>query len=248
MTTAKLVLVTGASSGIGRATAERFAAGGATALLVARNAERLNAVAAEIAAKGGKAAVFPADLADFAAVEHFAEAVRTSYGVPDVIVNNAGAGRWLPFVDTAPDEARRMIELPYLAAFAVTRAFLPAMIARRSGQVAFITSPASFMVWPNASAYIAARHALKGFAEALRIEMRGSGIDVTLVTLGTVASAYWEHNPGSRERVPKAPAWLLPELTPEQAAETIVAAVERRATRVVRPAFYRLLFAFGLNP
>ena len=179
--------------------------------------------------------------------KNLAEAVRSAEGVPDVIVNNAGAGRWLPLVETPPDEARRMIELPYLAAFYVTRSFLPAMLERGSGQIACITSPASYIVWPNACGYIAARHALKGFSEALRADLRGKSIAVSLITLGTVSSTYWEHNPGSREHMPKVPAWLLPELTPEEAAETIVAAVEGRKAHVVRPAFYRFLFAFGLN-
>ena len=140
-----------------------------------------------------------------------------------------------------------MVELPYLAAFYVTHAFLPAMVERGSGQVLCITSPASFMTWPNACAYIASRHALKGFANALRAEMRGRNIDVGLLVLGTVASTYWEHNPGSRERVPKAPAWLLPELTVGEAAETVAAAIARPRAITVRPSFYRLLFALGLN-
>ena len=95
-----------------------------------------------------------------------------------------------------------MIEVPYLAAFNLTRAFLPYMLARHSGAIACVTSPASYLVWPNANAYIAARHALKGFTEALRSEVRGTGITVTLVVLGTVETPYWEHNPGSRENLP----------------------------------------------
>ncbi len=96
-----------------------------------------------------------------------------------------------------------MIELPYLAAFAVTRACLPAMLARGSGQILNVTSTASNMVWPNAAAYIAARRTLKGFSDALRLEVALRGLFVSLVVLGPVESSYWEHNPGSRGRVPK---------------------------------------------
>jgi len=110
-----------------------------------------------------------------------------------------------------------------------------------------VTSPASYIVWPNACGYIAARHALKGFAEALRQEMKGTGIGVTLVALGTVASPYWEHNPGSRENVPRGIPLLMPDLTTAQAAETIVTAVERRKARVVRPWFFKVLFFLSLN-
>ena len=136
-----------------------------------------------------------------------AETIIGEHGVPDVLVNNAGAGQWKPFVETSADEARAMMALPTLAAFAVTRAFLPAMLERGSGQVAFVTSPASFMVWPNASAYIAARFALRGLAEALRAELRHTPVGVTLVTLGAVASPYWQHNPGSRQFLPPRPRW-----------------------------------------
>ncbi len=243
----KLVLVTGASSGIGRATAERFARNGARVLLVARSADKLNAVAQGIRTAGGWAATVPVDLSRAALVDAVTEALIAEHGVPDVIVNNAGAGQWKPFVETSSDEALRMMELPYLAAFAITRAFLPAMLTRGSGQVAFITSPASFIVWPNASAYIAARFALRGLAEALRAELRHTGIGVTLVTLGMVASPYWEHNPGSRRFMPRTVPLLMPELTVDQAAETIVGAVETAGAMWFGPGFYRLLFALGLS-
>ncbi len=157
----KLVLVTGASSGIGKATAELFAKRGGRVLLLARDRERLDATAREIAQRGGRAAIYPVDLSQADAVRATAERIKAEEGVPDILVNNAGAGRWLSLVETSLEEARQMIELPYLAAFYVTRMFLPEMIARGSGQIACVTSPASYLVWPQACAYIAARHALK---------------------------------------------------------------------------------------
>lgn len=243
----KLALVTGASSGIGKATAERLARRGATVLLLARSGDKLAAVATGIKAGDGRAHAYPVDLSDAIATEATADAIMSAQGIPDIVVNNAGAGRWLPLAETSPDEARQMIELPYLAAFTVTRAFLPGMAKRGSGQIAFVTSPASYIVWPNASAYIAARFALRGFSEALRAETRGTGVGVTLTMLGTVASPYWEHNLGSRQYMPKAPRWLIPELSVDQAAATIVDAIQHRRARVVRPAFYRVLFALGLG-
>ena len=244
----KLILVTGASSGIGKATAELLAKRGGRVLLLARSRDRLEEIAREITQRGGKAAACPVDLSQAEVVRTAAEHIKAKHGVPDILINNAGAGRWLPLVETSPEEARQMIELPYLAAFYVTRMFLPEMIARGRGQIACITSPASYMVWPNACAYIAARHALKGFAEVLRAELRGTNVGVTLVTLGTVGSEYWAHNPGSREHLPRSPPLILPELTAAEAAETIVSAVERGKAHVVRPMFYRVLFALGLNP
>jgi uncharacterized protein len=241
----KIALVTGASSGIGKAAAELFARKGARVILLARSADKLAVVVAEIKKSGGDAVSYAVDLSRAPEVEAVAERIKREQGVPDIVVNNAGAGRWLPLVRTSPDEARAMIELPYLAAFYVTRMFLPDMIVRGSGQIACVTSPASHMVWPNACGYIAARHALKGFAEALRQEMKGTGIGVTLVTLGTVASPYWEHNPGSRENVPRGIPLLMRYLTTGEAAETIVTAIERRKARAVRPRIFKLLFLFG---
>ena len=240
-----LVLVTGASSGIGEATAKLYASRGASVVLLARSKERLDRVAAEIKQAGGTASSYPVDLADSGAVEALCARIGRELGTPDILVNNAGAGQWLPLLETSAAQAREMVEVPYLAAFYVTRAFLPAMIARGSGSIACITSPASYLVWPNACAYIAARHALAGFTEALRTEMRGKGIAVTLVVLGTVESPYWEHNPGSRENVPKTNQMLMPTLTPSEAAETIMAAIENRWRLAVRPWAFRALFVLN---
>ena len=237
--TGKAVLITGASSGIGEATARALAAGGARVVLVARSADKLATIAADITAKGGGALAVAADLAQPEDVARMAETARREAGVPDVLINNAGAGRWLSVMETSPEEARRMIELPYLAAFYTTRAFLPEMVARRSGHIVNVTSPASFMAWPNAAAYIAARQALRGLSDGLRLEVAKEGIGVSLVVLGTVESSYWEHNPGSRERVPKGFA----PLTTAQAAETIIRAITNAKSFVVRPWAFRPMFA-----
>jgi short-subunit dehydrogenase len=239
---AKLVLVTGASSGIGEATAKLYAAHGARLLLLARNPERLEGVAGAIKREGGEARAFPIDLANASAVAALAARLEREFGAPDILINNAGAGRWLPFLETTAEEALAMIEVPYLAAFNLTRALLPGMLARKSGAIACITSPASYLAWPNASAYTAARRALAGFAEVLRSELAGTGVTVTLVVLGTVESPYWEHNPGSRQHLPPTNPKLMPPMTSEAAAEAIFAGVEGHKRTVVKPAILRALF------
>jgi len=238
----KLALVTGASSGIGEATVKRYAKSGAKVALLARNAERLDAVAAAIRREGGKAATFVVDLADAAAIAQTSARVTGDLGTPDIIVNNAGAGRWLPLVETTAEAAEAMMAVPYFAAFNLTRAFLPGMLRRGSGAIGFITSPGSFIAWPNASAYIAARRAVAGLADALRTEVKGKGVSVTMVVLGTVDSPYWQHNPGSREHLPASDPRLLPTLSTAEAAEAIFAGVEAGRRMVVKPGILRALF------
>ncbi len=239
---AKLVLITGASSGIGEALAKRYGRAGAHVLLLARNEERLMAVAEAIGRSGGTATAYVIDLADANAIEETSARIAREVGTPDVLVNNAGAGRWLPITKTTAEEALSMIEVPYLAAFNLTRAFLPYMLVRRSGAIACVTSPASYLAWPNAAAYIAARRALAGFTGALRSEVKGKGVSVTLVVLGMVESPYWQHNPGSRDNAPIGNPRLAPVMSPEQAAEAIFAGVEGRKRTVVKPAILRAVF------
>jgi uncharacterized protein len=234
----KLALVTGASSGIGAATARALAGKGARVILVARSGDRLAQLAREIEAAGGSALAIECDLSSSDEISRMGEQVLEKVGTPDILINNAGSGRWLPTVETTPREARQMIELPYLAAFDVTRVFLPRLLAAGNGHIVNVTSPASYMVWPNAAAYIAARQALKGFSDALRTEVEAKGVFVSLVVLGVVESSYWEHNPGSREHASKA----IPPLTTDQAADAIIKAIERRKRRLVSPAIFRAIF------
>ena len=239
---AKLVLITGASSGIGEALAKRYGRAGAHVLLLARNAGRLAAVADAIKCDGGAATAYAIDLADAEAIEETGATIAREVGTPNILINNAGAGLWLPFVKTTAAEARIMIEVPYLAAFNLTRAFLPLMLSRRSGAIACVTSPASYLAWPNAAAYIAARRALAGFSEGLRSEVKGKGVTVTLAVLGMVESPYWQHNPGSRAYAPVTNPRLAPVMSPDEAAEAIFAGVEKRKRTVVKPAILRAVF------
>jgi uncharacterized protein len=239
----KLVLVSGASSGIGEATAKRYAAGSAHVVLLARNAERLDRVAESIRRDGGAATSYVIDLADANAIAETSARISREHGTPDILINNAGAGRWLPLLDTSADDASAMIAVPYLAAFNLTRAFLPGMIARGRGALAYITSPASFIAWPNASAYTAARRAVAGLAETMQQELRGTGIAVTLVVLGPVETPYWDHNPGSRERLSN--SILTPILSAQQAAEAIYDGVGACKRMVVKPGILRALFVLN---
>jgi short-subunit dehydrogenase len=202
-------------------------------------------VTESIRKEDGDATPYEVDLSDSGATEEIAARISRELGVPDILINNAGAGRYLPMTETTADEALAMIEVPYLASFNLTRAFLPAMLARRSGSVAFITSPASYLAWPRASAYIAARRALAGLAETLQSELKGTGLIVTLVVLGEVKTPYWEHNPGSRENIPRTNPRLVPVLTPDEAASAIVEGIDAKRPFVVKPALLRAVFVLN---
>ena len=237
----KTVLVTGASSGMGASIAKAMAKAGGRLLLLARREHALRAVADEITRAGGEARVYPVDLANATAVMDVARRITAEVGTPEIIVNNAGAGKWLFVEETSPEEAVQMMALPYFAAFFTTRAFLPDMLKRNSGHIVNISSVGSRFVWPGATAYLAARWAVRGFTEALRADLYRTGIRVTLYESGVVGSSYWEHNPGSLERVPKM-GQLIPPLTPEQVGEAIVKGVERNKRLIVIPFMMRLTY------
>lgn len=238
------ILITGASSGIGAATARAAAREGAQVILLARTLSKLEQVAADIRRAGGRAHVYPVDLTDARAVDQCAPQIMGEVGIPDILVNNAGAGRWLSIDETRPEEAAAMISAPYLAAFYITRAFLPEMLKRNSGTIVNLTSVASRLVWPGATAYAVGRWAMRGFHQALEADLSGTKIRTTLVTFAAVRSAYWENNPGSELRVPKAQV-MIPVLTSEQAAAAILKGIKRNQREVIAPFMLQVVLALN---
>ncbi|MCI0578236.1 MAG: SDR family NAD(P)-dependent oxidoreductase [Chloroflexi bacterium] len=239
----RVAVVTGASSGIGRATALAVAGKGGRVALLARRQAALEEVAAEIAAGGGTAWCYPVDLTDAAAVAGVAQAIQADVGTPDVVVNNAGSGRWWAVEETEPAEVVATMAMPYFGAFYVTRAFLPGMLRRGSGHIVNLTSPAAYTALPGAAAYAVARWAMRGFTQVLRVELHGTGIGVTLVVPGLVSSEYFENNPGTLERLPG--MGRLYQVTPEQVARAIVRGVEAGRGQVVVP--FALRLTLGLH-
>ena len=240
----KTILITGGSSGIGEAVARAAGAAGAKVVLLARDAAALASVAAAIEKDGGSARFYSVDLSDAGAAATTCVRIAHDVGVPDVVVNNAGAGRWLYLDETRTAEAVQMMAVPYFAALAVTSAFLPGMLQRGSGAIVNVTSPAAFLPWPGATAYTAARWAMRGFSEALRADLHRTPIRVMLAVLAQVDSPYWQHNPGSAERIPRVQA-LIPRLTSEQAGQVIVRGLVRDHSDVVAPVMLRILLFLG---
>jgi len=235
------IVVTGASRGIGQAVARALARKGARVALLARSPE-VQQVAAEIVASGGEARGYVADLADPAAVESTAQRIVGDFGAPDIIINNAGAGRWFAVEETPPEEVTAAMAAPYCAAFHVTRAFLPAMLQRRSGYIVNVNSPAAWITWPGAASYAAARWAVRGFTAALRAELRGTGVQVMQFVPGKVSSTYFEHNPHSEERIPSITR-MIRVLSPDEVAVALVGGIEHDRREVVTPALMRATLA-----
>jgi NADP-dependent 3-hydroxy acid dehydrogenase YdfG len=241
----KLAVITGASSGIGAATARELAAHGHRVVLVARQRDKLDAIAAAI---GEHAIVEPCDASDGAAVMSMAERVLGRHGVPDVIINAAGAGEWKLIEETSPAEAITMMEAPYFAAFNITHGFMKPMLARRSGVFVHVGSPASIFPWPSSTGYAAARWALRGLHEALCQDLSGTGLRSCHVVFGRVASSYFENNPGAQEKIPRI-ANTIRTLTPEECARIIAQVVERPQRQLVFPLMLRAyLWTYSLMP
>jgi NADP-dependent 3-hydroxy acid dehydrogenase YdfG len=236
----RIAVITGASSGIGAATAEALAAKGWRVVLVARRVERLEALATTIGTTGGKAIVEALDCADGAAVAAMAKRVHDRWGAPSLVVNSAGAGIWRFLEETTHDEIDAMIGAPYLAAAHISRTFVGDMIADGNGLLIHIASPASVIPWPGATAYTASRWALRGLHEALRQDLRGTGVRSSLVYFGEVSSEYFEVNPASHEHIPSLGSWI-PVSSPERCAEVLLGVVRRPRAVIFHPFALRLM-------
>ena len=217
---------------------------GAHVVLMARGKQALEEKANELNANGGKATAYAVDVSDADAVTAAAKRVMAEVGPVDVVVNNAGIGQWLFIDETTDEQMRAMMAVPAFAAFYVTRAFLPAMIQRGSGQITNVNGPGAFAPWPGSLGYAMARWALRGLTEALRADLHGTGVKVTQVVMGHVASPYYENNPGTTDRVASLDR-LIPTLTVEQAGETVTKATETGRREVFAPRMIRLLM--GVN-
>lgn len=243
-----LVLITGASSGIGAETARKFARLGNKVILLARSKEKLEKIADEIKAQGGKANAYFLDIGDYKAVIEVTEKIKTDIGVPDIIINNAGGGKWRFIEETDYQEAVDMIAAPYLGAFFITKAFMPEMLARNSGHIVNMTSIAGLIPYSGATGYTAARKAMVGFHEALTADLYTTKIKTSLAYFAKVESPYWERNPESEERLPLAQK-MIPVLTTEQAAEAIVQGVRKGKRTISAPFIIKvIIFLNYLTP
>jgi NADP-dependent 3-hydroxy acid dehydrogenase YdfG len=235
-----VAVVTGASSGIGAATARALAADGWRVAMVARRADRLQELEDLIEQTGGEACSESLDAADGAAVDAMADRVRDRLGSPSIVVNSAGAGVWRFLEETTAAQVDSMIGAPYLAAAHASRVFVDDMLTAGRGRLIHIGSPASLLPWPGATAYTASRWALRGLHEALCQDLRGTGVTSSLIYFGEVSSEYFDANPGSHEHIPKLGSWM-PVTSPGRCAEIVLGVVRRPRPVVFYPFMLRLM-------
>ena len=186
----RTALVTGASRGIGRATAERLAAAGARVALLARSVEALVQAAEQV---GNGAIAIPCDVSRPESVEGAAQRVADAFGdAPDLLVNNAGLFHLQRVEQTTPLDFARTLETNLVAPFLFVHAFLGAMRGRGSGHIVTIGSIADRVAFPENGAYAASKYGLRALHEVMRAELRGSGVRATLVSPGPVDTPLWD--------------------------------------------------------
>lgn len=189
----RTAVVTGASRGIGAATARALATAGARVAILARSASRLEAIASELP---GNPIAAAADLSDSASVAAAVARLNTAFGgAPDILVNNAGIFRPASLDRTSLDDFTAAVQLNLVAPFLLVRALLPAMLARGSGHIVTIGSAADRQAFSENAAYSASKYGVRGLHEVLRVEIRHSGVRATLVAPGAVDTPIWNDVP-----------------------------------------------------
>ncbi len=237
----KVVLVTGASSGIGRATALQLGAAGAIVLLVARSEDLLDAVRKDIAAGGGVAHAFPRDLADLDAVDSLVAQVLDTHGHVDVLVNNAGLSIRRKVKHSADrfHDFERPMALNYFAAIRLVTGLLPTMVERRSGQVVNISSWAVQVRPSRFSGYTASKAALEAWSDCVQGEVLDEGVVFTNVRMPLVRTPMIEPTRIYRR---------IPALSPEEAAAVVCDAIVSRSRRVSPLASRFISIAEAMSP
>lgn len=238
----KVVVVTGASSGIGEATARQFGRAGAHVVLAARRRDRLEALAQEIhdMMTGAETLVVQADMSKLEDIESLVAQTLNRFGRIDVLVNNAGFGRlnWLEQLDPKND-IQAQFDVNVLGVVQATRQVLPVMLRQRAGHIINMCSMAGLIATPTYTIYAASKHAVHGFSEALRREVKPWGINVSLIYPGGVTTEFAQHAGHRRKTQTTTPRFLL--LSAEDVARAVVELARRPRPMWILPWLWTVL-------
>lgn len=218
----KVAVVTGASSGIGEATARALAKRGAAVALAARNEEKLRFLVRDILAAGGRALAVKTDVTDEASVRAMVERTVREFGAIDILVNNAGLGLSGRVAEIRPDDLRYLFEVNVIGPLRCAQAALPCM--SRGGRIINVSSVIGKRAIPKVGAYCATKSALDALSDALRVEVADKGITVTSVYPGTTRTSFREN---SRRTKDEKRGWRPRGVTPEKVAGKIAHATEK---------------------
>jgi short-subunit dehydrogenase len=227
----EVVVITGASAGVGRSTAREFAKHGAKVALLARNEEGLEGARKEVEAAGGEALLIPTDVADPEQIDAAAQRVERELGPIDVWVNDAIAVVFSPFKDIELEDFKRSTEVCYLGTVYGTKAALGRMLPRNRGTIVQVGSALAYRAIPLQSAYCGSKHAIRGFTDSVRTELlhEGSGVHITMVQLPAVNTPQFDL---SKTNLPKHPQPVPPIYQPEVPARAIYWAAHQRRREV----------------
>jgi len=229
----RVAIVTGASSGIGRATALELAKAGACVALAARREASLLELAEEIQRMGSKALVLQTDVTERQQVEAMVRGVLSRWGRVDILISNAGEYIRAPIIDLDPADLQRSLDVNYFGGVYCIKAVIPPMLAQKSGHIVAVTSMDGKIGLPPDAPYVSAKFALTGFCEVLRQEVSDHGIAVTNVLPGRVDTVMIEQLRFS---------WISPKISPEMVARSILDAIRKRKPIVIVPPQAKLLY------
>ncbi|CUR50827.1 Short-chain dehydrogenase/reductase SDR [Nitrosotalea devaniterrae] len=245
----KVVVVTGASSGIGEQSAEEFAKLHANVILVSRNEEQLQKVAIKLSKYQTTTFVYACDVSNKEQVDKMGKTIIEKFGTIDVLVNNAGFGIYNTVEKTKIDEMESQISTNFLGMMYCTKTFLPTMLQQRSGHIVNVASVAGSIGIPGMASYCASKFAMLGFSESLFHELKGTGVGITVVSPIMVRTNFFNH-----ESFGKMPRYSTTSLNPKTVANAVVKAASSPRLEIVVPQFVRFVvwlkqtFPYLINP
>ena len=231
-----VVIITGASSGIGAAAATLLGKSGYRIVLAARRKERLTELVDQIRLSGGEALAVPTDLSDSEQIHNLVDQTLAAYGRIDILVNNAGSARhlWLD-EQTIDGDIQTQLQVNLIGMIQLTRLVLPVLVAAGSGQIIHISSIASWVGIPTYSIYNASKFGSRGFMISLRRELRGSGVTISEIFPGAVDTEFGRDPEVSWKTTTVTPKFAL--LTSQAVADKILVMIQKKKTRLVIPGF-----------